>query len=523
MREKFLCLVQTTGINHKVQVGNSFVTFAVNPDFRQILRQPTGGRETMYKFRMFAAGLALFLTHLSSAAVANTPDTYLLDNVQVLDLDGDVAVVRPDMAILIKDGTIAALMPSGEAGSRDGVPIIDGAGRIAMPGLVDMHVHVWDEASLGAYLAAGVTTIRNASGMPFHLRLAESIARGETLGPRLVTTGPILNSPGANAQINHHVVTTAEEARAAVRQHHAAGYRRLKVYSNLTREAYEAVRDEAALLGMTIMGHTPEGVRASGVPFDKPFAIGFEELLDDDFVTIEHVESIVWHGLRNTHDEEAGRELARRIAAAGVPVDPTLLAFHNLLQVAETDGAYLRRPGTERINPLLVAQSQAEYDRWTAEDPARHRAAFAFYQRMTKMLAEEGVLLVAGSDAGIFTNVPGVSLIEELELLEAAGLSRADVLRAATRNAATALDEEAVFGRIAPGQRADLVLLERDPRADLSALREIAAVVAGGRYLDRERLDDLLAEAANHDVARTQRHLVEALEAQGIDTAALGL
>lgn len=474
-------------------------------------------------FRMIATGSALLLAHLSSASVANTSGTYVLDNVQVLDLDGDAAVVRPNMAILIEDGTIAAVVPSGEAGSKYDVAIIDGAGRIAMPGLVDMHVHVWDEASLGAYLAAGVTTIRNASGMPFHLRLADRIARGETLGPRLITTGPILNSPGANAQINHHVVTTAEEARAAVRKHYAAGFRRLKVYSNLTREAYEAIREEAALLGMTIMGHTPEGVRAPGVPYEKPFAIAFEELLDDDFVTIEHVESIVWHGLRDAHDEEAGRELARRIAAAGTAVDPTLLAFYNLLQVAETDGAYLERAGTERINPLLVAQSQAEYDRWASEDPLRHRAAFAFYQRMTKMLDEEGVLLVAGSDAGIFTNVPGVSLIEELELLEGAGLSRANVLRAATRNAAIVLGEDSLFGRIAPGQRADLILLESDPRADLSALRSIAAVIAGGRYLDRDMLDTFLAQAANHNVARTQRNLVEALEAQGIDTSALGL
>lgn len=473
--------------------------------------------------RMFAAGLALFLAHLSSIAMANTSGTYLLDNVQVLDLDGDGAVVRPDMAILVEDGIIAAVMPSAEPRSKEGLRVIDGAGRIAMPGLVDMHVHVWDEASLGAYLAAGVTTIRNASGMPFHLRLADRIARGETLGPRLITTGPILNSSGANAQINHHIVTTAEEARAAVRQHHAAGFRRLKVYSNLTRAAYEAIRDEASLLGMTIMGHTPEGLRAPGMPYEKPFAIAFEELLDDGFVTIEHVESIVWHGLRDAHDENAAWQLAQNIAAAGVPVDPTLLAFYNLLQVAETDGAYLDRAGTERINPLLVAQSQPEYERWTAEDPARHREAFAFYQRMTKMLAEEGVVLVAGSDAGIFTNVPGVSLVEELELLEAAGLSRADVLRTATQNAAMALGEDNLFGRIAPGQRADLILLERDPATDLSALRAISAVIAGGRYLNRERLDDLLAWAANHDVARTQRHLIEALQAQGIDTNALGL
>lgn len=477
----------------------------------------------MSLFRISAAVLALLATLLPLEVRADPPRPILIDNVRVLDLKGPAPGLHPNMAILIEDGVIASVTPAAQARRDPGVEVVDGGGRVAMPGLVDMHVHVWDEASLGAYLAAGVTTIRNASGMPFHLRLADRIARGETPGPRLITTGPILNSPGANAQINHQIVTTAAEARAAVRQHHAAGYRRLKVYSNLTREAYEAIRDEAALLGMTIMGHTPEGVRTPGPPHEKPFAITFDELLDDGFVTIEHVESIVWHGLRDAHDEAAGRQLARRIAGAGVPVDPTLLAFHNLLQVAETDGVYLTRPGTELMNPLLVAQSQAEYARWTAEDPARHREAYAFYQRMTKLLDEEGVLLVAGSDAGIFTNIPGASLIEELDLLEGAGLDRAAVLRAATANAAKALGQEAVFGRIAPGQRADLVLLDDDPRADLAALRTIAAVVAGGRYFDRDQLDALLAQASDHDVARTQRHLVEALEAQGIDAATLGL
>lgn len=476
----------------------------------------------MSVFRSIGTGIAISTLFFLVQADASAVGAMLLDDVQILDLGGEAPEILPDMAILIEDGVIARVMPAAQASRDDGVEIIDGDGRIVMPGLVDMHVHVWDEASMGAYLAAGVTTIRNASGMPFHLRLADRIERGETLGPRLITTGPILNSPGPNAQINHHIVTTAGEARAAVRQHHAAGYRRLKVYSNLTREAYEATRDEAARLGMTIMGHTPEGTRTAGMPRDIPFAIDFHELLDDGFVTIEHVESIIWHGLRDSRDEAAARQLAQQIAAAGVPVDPTLLAFYNLLRVAETRGEYLKRSGTERLNPLLVAQSGGDYERWASEDAPRHREAFAFYKLMTRFLAEEGVLLVAGSDAGIFTNVPGVSLVEEMELLKEAGLEPVAVLRAATRNAAIALGEENVFGRIAKGQRADLILLDGDPTADLAAIRSVSAVVAGGRFLDRARLDDLLAQAAAHDVERTRLNLVEALEAQNIDTAALG-
>lgn len=449
-------------------------------------------------------------------------ETILLRNVAVLHLDEPGGRIESGRSILVADGRIVRIAASPLV-TPQGTRVIEGTGRLVMAGLADMHVHVWDEASLGAYLAAGVTTVRNASGMPYHLRLARRIERGEIPGPRLITTGPILNSPGPNAQINHHMVATADEARAAVRAHHAAGFRRIKVYSNLTRDAYEAVLGEAARLGMTIMGHTPEGERQAGMPHDKPFAIAFEEVLDDGFVTIEHVESIVWHGLRDRHDEAAGRELAKRIAAAGVPVDPTLLAFHNLLQVAETGGTYLMRPGTDRLNPLLVASSGAEYERWSNEDPGPHRAAFDFYKRMTKMLHEEGVLLVAGSDAGIFTNIPGISLHDELRLLVEAGIAPADALRMATINAAITLGEGGEWGAVSEGQRADLLLLDGDPRADLAVLASPEAVIAGGLLFERDALARFRRAAGEHDLARTQANLVEAFERQGIDPASLGL
>lgn len=477
----------------------------------------------MKAFALLVAGLGFFLAIPAMAANADADQSLLLRNVSILDLEGEEAESTSDMSILIENGTITTIAPDDEIAPDSGAQVVEGNGRIVMAGLVDMHVHVWDRASLGAYLAHGVTTVRNASGMPLHLRLARQIEDGTLAGPRLLTTGPILNSSGPNQQINHQFVTTAEEARAAVLSQHEQGYRHLKVYSNLTREAYEALLAEAARLGMTVMGHTPEGVRKKGMPAEIPFEMAFEEILDDGFVTIEHVESIVWHGLRDRHDEAAARELAKRIAAAKVPVDPTLLAFYNLLKVAETKGEYLRREGTGMMNPLLVATSQAEYERWSNEDVPRNRASFEFYKLMTKYLAEEGVLLVAGSDAGIFTNAPGMSLIDELELLEEAGLERTEVLRAATINPAIALGEEEFAGRVAEGQRADLLLLDGDPSEDLATLRSISAVIAGGNLHDRAALDAMLVEAAEHDIGRTQANLVEALEAQGTDPAALGL
>jgi len=471
----------------------------------------------------FFPALALFfsLVLLPTPLFAKAESPVLLQNVRILDLSGPAPALRPGQSILIDDGIIKAVGPVAEVAAPPAARVVDGGDRVAMPGLVDMHVHLWDEAALGAYLAQGVTTIRNASGMPFHLRLAQDISAGEIAGPRLITTGPILNGNGPNAQIIHQIVSSGEEARAAVRAQHDAGYRRIKVYSNLSREAYEAVRDEAKALGMTVMGHSPEGVREPGMPQSRPFNIAFEELLDDEFITFEHIETIVWHALRDAHDEAAAERLAARIATAGVAVDPTLLAFYNLMRVAETRGEYLNRPGVETINPLVVAQEQGNYDRWSGEAIAPARAAFEFYKRATKIFADAGVLIVTGSDAGIFTNIPGRSLIQELHLLSEAGLSHGEVLRAATQNAALALGEADRAGRIAPGHRADLILLDDNPLDDLDAAGRPAVVIAGGHVYDRAALDQLHEAASQADVARTQRNLAEGLQAQGGDPSIL--
>ena len=311
-----------------------------------------------------------------------------IDNVRLVSMRPGAPAVQLGHSVLVEGDRITAIGPAPALPTPAGARSVDGGGQTLLPGLIDAHVHVWDEAELAGYLAHGVTSVRNMSGMPFHLPLAERIAEGRILGPDLLTSGPILHSPGPNEQANHQLVVTAEEARAAVLAQHADGYRTVKVYSNLTREAYEAILQTARELDMTVVGHTPEGVREPGMPAEKPFAIAFEEVLDDGFGTIEHVESIVWHGLRDRLDPEAMRALAQEIAAADVTVTPTLIAHANLVRVAESDGAYLDRPGAETVNPLIRRLEASTYDYWSHADPAaREEPRRAFYREATLMLA----------------------------------------------------------------------------------------------------------------------------------------
>ncbi|WP_428409985.1 amidohydrolase family protein [Hyphococcus sp.] len=435
----------------------------------------------------------------------------LIDNVRLVSMAPGAPQAQGAMAVLVVNGVIDQIGPAGSLASpQDGI-VIDGAGKTLTPGLIDAHVHVWDEAELAGYLAHGVTGVRNMSGMPFHLPLEKRIAEGRILGPDFITTGPILNSPGRNQQDNHQIVVTAEQARAAVAKQYDQGYREIKIYSNLRREPYDAVTEEAAARGMRVSGHTPEGVRGEGVPYDEPFDISFEESLGRGFTTIEHVESIVWHGLRDELDEAAMLALAEKIAASGEAVTPTLIAHANLIRVAESQGDYLRRPGAETVNPLYRMLDKGTFDFWSGMDPApRETPRAAFYLQATKMLHDAGVTLVAGTDAGIFTNIPGSAMTRELELLVEAGLTPYAALQTATVNAGEVLGFDKT-GVIAPGWRANLILVDGDPLRDVSTVENPVAVMIGGRWLDEKKLEELKKGAAQTSIPRTARRAIAML------------
>lgn len=459
---------------------------------------------------LLAAWLGFAATGYPSALKPprEAPAAILISDVRVVSMAPGAPEAEDAQDVLIEDGVISAVGPAGSLAAPEDALVIEGDGLTLTPGLIDAHVHVWDEAELAGYLAHGVTGIRNLSGMPFHLPLIERIEAGRILGPDMISSGPILNSPGVNAQANHQMVLTADEARAAVAQQDEDGYRLIKVYSNLHREAYDAAMDEAQKRGMAVTGHSPEGAREEGMPYDKPFDIVFEESLGKGFQTIEHVETIVWHGLRDDLDAEKMRALAEKIAASGDVVTPTLTAHDNLMRVAQTKGAYLTRPGTETINPLLKMFEQGGYEYWASADVADYGLPHrAFHLKSTKMLHDAGVPLVAGTDAGIFVNIPGSALTRELELLVEAGLTPYEALQTATVNAGDVLGFEKT-GQIAPGFRANLILVDGDPLSDVSVVENPRAVILRGVYLDTDKLEDLRKGAGQTSLPRSARRAI---------------
>lgn len=427
------------------------------------------------------------------------PAGVLIDNVRLISMVPGAPYAEDARAVLVIGDRIVQVGAAGEISAPEGVRTVDARGQSLIPGMIDAHIHLGDEAELAGYLAHGVTGLRNVSGYPFHLPLSERISEGLILGPDFITTGPILNSPGPNENLLQQTVTTDAEARAAVRAQYDAGYRRLKLYSNLTRDAFDAIVDEAGKLGMRIMGHTPEGERCAGMPREKPFEIPWEASLGQGFTTFEHVETLVWHSLRGELDKKRMREVAARLAASGEAVTTTLIAHKRLVLIAETKGAYLDRPGSGTINPVIRLAQRGEAKYWSEADPSAYEGPRAeFYLTATRLLHEAGVPLIAGSDAGLFAIIPGASMARELELMVEAGLPPHQALASATRTSAQILGFEKT-GVIAPGYRANLVLLPEDPLTHVGAVEFPAAVMLGGYWMNGTKLEEL--KQAAHDTS----------------------
>lgn len=427
----------------------------------------------------------------------------LIDHVNILSMRDGFEQIETDQAVLLENGFITKLGRGGTIKDETVDTIIDGRNKILMPGLIDAHVHIWDEAELAAYLSHGVTSVRNMSGMPFHLSLKERIESGALLGPDLQSASPILNSSGWSQQNHHYLIETAEEAHTAVARLKYDGFDQLKLYPGLNPSAYKGIKEAAQLHGLSLTGHTPEGVHEGNVPFEEDFEIQFDASLGQGFMTIEHVESVVWHGLRDQLDMDAMSLLADRIRASGEAITPTLIAHDNLVRVARSKGAYLDRESMSTLNPLVRLMSENAYEFWANEDPdKREGPRAAFFLDATRLLFEKDVPLLVGTDAGIFANIPGSSLVRELELFVKAGIAPVDALRAATRGNADVLGFEN-RGQIAPGFRANLILLSDNPISRMNVLETPDAVIVGGRLLDQAKLKQLQDTARQTSLTRS--------------------
>jgi tetratricopeptide (TPR) repeat protein len=474
------------------------------------------------------------------AVAQQDTSTYIVRNVQVIAMTGRASPRSAD--VVIRGRTIAQILPAGRAATR-GATVIDGRGQYLIPGLIDSHVHVKEADPLFLFVAAGVTTVQNMSGRPFHLDMRARVNAGSAVGPRLVTTGPTTAEVG---------VTTPDEVERLVAEQHARGYDAIKMYGsqggNMTPEAYHALIAAAHGRGMRVVGHAPRNL-----PFDA--------VLAERQNSIDHMEEIVYthrpfarllgpyvdlqfgRATPAVRDSLAGApvpdfarvlapeiaELARAVKQSGLAVTPNLVFFRNiqwmttdsihaLLRAAEL--AYASPQQRLAWSPLLNRYATAWRDR--RPTVSRYLAGVVELQKaITLAFHRAGVPLMTGTDAEFLGALPGFGLHTELELFVGLGMPAMDALRAATVTPATVMRIADSVGTIAPGKIADLVLLAANPLADIRNTRRITGVFRAGRWLPQTEIASALDSlAASYRPVQTElAAFMQALESRGAAAA----
>ena len=436
---------------------------------------------------------------------------FAITDVTVIPMTSRDAVLR-NATVVVRDGRIAAVGAAGSVAIPSGSSRIDGRGKFLIPGLADMHTHLYADGDLPDSLAAdelsimvanGVTAARFMIGTPEHLALRRDVAEGRVLGPQLWVASPQL---AGRQYENTFVVTTPDEARAAVRRAADAGYDFIKLTMFISRPVYDAVVEEGAARRIRIVGHVDNEVGVARALEARQQIEHLDNYLESALADSAPMKVSVtqsglfrrenWRSLSYIDDRKVAA-LAGATARAGVWSVPTLEVFHTAFAIGPTDEVIRARPDWDVIPGALrdlYLRSRSRY--WNPPPDSAHRARYVQVRNaLVKAIVDSGGRVLAGSDTPEWFHVYGWALHRELQAFVAAGLTPWQALETATRNPAEFLGAGAEWGTIAPGKRADLVLLAADPLADIRNTTRIEGVSSGGRWMAKPELERLLRTA----------------------------
>ena len=415
----------------------------------------------------------------------NNAGIIILENATVIDGTGDLP--KPNTTIVINESRIADL--TNNATVNPDLPlaaknVINLTGKYIIPGLFDMHAHVGNvlknsynqsesEDMLSMLLAYGITTIRNTGGPTEQsVALKKDISEGKIMGPQIFTAGQLLNTPQIPVPFVEKQVITEQDVRQEVRNQIEAGVDYVKLYVGLTPKLAQAAIHEAHSNGTKVIGH----LYLTSWTYAANLGVG------DNKTAVNHIDFL-------TH---------------GVPVSPSLLSKENRQKFLEAgdhpfnhflwlDLVDLNGPEISEMikavanNSIPVDPTLDIYEAMIKGEP-EYQYLWPKVLQLTKMMYDNGVPILSGTDIPNFDLVPGASLHHELELLVEAGIPPLEVIKIATRNGAQALDIERDVGTIEPGKQADMIVLSENPLDDISNTKKIETVINNGQLIDRVEL-----------------------------------
>ncbi|MEN5267380.1 amidohydrolase family protein [Stenotrophomonas sepilia] len=447
---------------------------------------------------------AALLWPLSAPSLPHPGNSHVIVNARVVDIARGQA--SEPTTVTVRNGTITAI---GEDPPETTLPVLDAGGRWLLPGFWDMHTHALQlspQLQFPLMLANGITGTRDMMDCPQATDpliacvadkrrwTAQAIA-GQQVAPRFVQVASFYFEDPSLAP---------EAAAERARTYSARGVDALKVYNRLRADTYQRLATEAQQLRRPLVGHLPKAV-----PLEGALQAG-QRSFEHAHLFVRHCfdNAAAWRG--GTLDSEDPTALAERMVggyqpalcneafgvmqASGAAFVPTHVTREE--DARARDPAFVDDPRLAYLDPLSrwawrddLQATVARYPGLRGEDALK--AYFEHGLALTGTAHRAGVTVLVGTDTGL----GGFRYHDELQWLRQAGLSQADVLRAATLQAARHLDLQALHGSVEVGKVADLVLLDGNPLHETASTRRVHAVLLAGHLYDRPRLDALLAYA----------------------------
>ena len=420
----------------------------------------------------------------------------------------------PGQTVVVEGQRITRTGPASSIRLPAGTLKIDGRGNFLMPGLVDMHVHLIrsldavrsqtsssaqpdartipplsasddherENRALGLlFVSNGITSVRNMWGDSAIDSFAGEIDSRQVLGPHVYSTGPITDGSPYVWQ-GSRVVASEPEAEEAVEQDVRAHRVALKIYNGLSADAYRWLLESARKHGLAVVGHVPDAVGLPGVIEARQDSIehldGFLEALQPDPGSAANA---TMRQLLDGADLGKLTALADSIRAANIWNCPTLV-----LDKSIGDDAEFQRQ-LSLVPPSLMERYHRGMPQWRAHPEVTQRV-YDLHVAIVHVLRERGALLLLGTDAPKPTVLPGFSLRAELQSFVQTGLTPYQALRAGTSDAAIFLHQEAEFGTVGSGLRADLLLLKANPLERVDNIDKRVGVMVAGRWFSETEL-----------------------------------
>ena len=447
---------------------------------------------TALKAAAFATAWILLSTQ---QLVAEEPSNPTMQNlaivgVHVLTMEDDR--VLENQTVLVVDGKIDTVGPRERVKVPEGSKRIEGEGRYLMPGLADLHVHLRRSEEYVNYLSQGVTTVMHLGGSESRgRRLLEhrrEIARGDRLGPNIYATQRVLDGDPA-ASGGAYRISEPKVARERVVELKQAGFDFVKIYNNVPLAVFEAIIDEAQKQQLPVFGHIPR-------KFDPRIALRGGQ---NAVVHTEEFFFTLFEGPRSTEnmdrdykpDLSVVPELLEILRENSVAIMPDLsFTFTNFIMWDSLDNLWMD-PEIQYQHPDTISDwrtSNINRRREIENFVVRGQWKYELMQELTRQFETAGILQVLGTDASLPGLFPGKAAHRELTELVKAGLSNFEALATGTRNAGDFvnryIEDDSRFGRIEPGYRADLMLLESNPLEDIRNARDPIAVAVRGRWIE---------------------------------------